>query len=432
MTWAQRAGWNRRLKEPTGPDAFALACTLPVDGLTAGRLLGILGQMVERHEALRSRFLVDAAGEPRQDVLAAGEFTVGFREFDPGEAPDPAAQAQSVAEELKNRAGDVENSFLTWACVITVDDAPAHLALAVSHFFADGVGVDILCREIASLVAGETLPELDPAAWRPVDQALYENSPKGRKLSRRALLYWEQNLAEGPASMFPERRADHPEPRFVQIEMISPALAVAVQGLAQALGSSATTVSLALLCSSLGRALGTADLMFELISKNRWQPEAEGAVCNIAQNSLFRVRLDAQRDPGFPDVVRATARSALLAQRHSRHDPAPLDGIVRSVGERRGLEVERSCFFNFTADLPSEDHPGPPGRPGGLLPATTVRTGSRFTSGGTKFFLGVGGTGTGLYLSLFVDLDYLPLDDAVALLRDMEHRAVVEHAAAVG
>ncbi|MFI2207382.1 condensation domain-containing protein [Streptomyces sp. NPDC020192] len=403
-----------------------------MDGRTVEQLLGILEHVVERHEALRSRFLVDAMGQPWQDVLAAGEMTVEFREFDPDESSDPVAQAQSVAEELRHQAGDVENSFLTYACVITVDDAPAQLALAVSHFFADGTSVDILCREIASLIAGNTLPELDHATWRPIDQALHESSPEGRKLSERALRYWEKNLAEGPASMFPERRAEHPEPRFTQIEMFSPALAVAVQGLARTLESTATTVTLALLCSSLSRALGTTELMFELISKNRWQREAEDAVCNIAQNSLFRLSLDTGRGQGFPDVVRATARSALLAQRHSRHDPAPLDTIVETVGDRRGLTVERSCFFNFTADLPAENHAGPLGSPGGLLPATTVRTGSRFTSIGTKFFLRVGGTSAGLYLSLLVDLDYLPLDDATALLWDIEQLAVVEHGALVG
>src|SRR5262245_16000937 len=86
VTWAQRAHWFNA--ELSGITESAGGMMRLRDGMTVDDIAKLLGYIMSRHQALRTRIFQDAQGNLRQRVLAGGE--IDLEVYDADDSADPA------------------------------------------------------------------------------------------------------------------------------------------------------------------------------------------------------------------------------------------------------------------------------------------------------------------------------------------------------
>lgn len=180
----QRFWMIERLGVPGGanvPIALRLESPVPAEALQSA-----LDAVVARHPALRTRFkALDA--DPKQQVVACRApqlETLGLV----GDTLEAL-----LAEEWIWRPFDVSDPPLLRAGVVDIAAGEQVLLLVVHHLVADGGSIDILLSELADLLAGETLPELNPTL---PTIAVTELSASDEVRS-----YWQERLADVPATI---------------------------------------------------------------------------------------------------------------------------------------------------------------------------------------------------------------------------------------
>jgi hypothetical protein len=340
LTWGQRSIWKAITWLGEGAYYFnirrvvQLPQAAPVD-----RVLDALRRLIDRHEALRSRwYLLD--GEPVQEVVAGATIEVSILDVGDGGAQAAARKlgAGQTAPRLPN-----DDGMPAWAGLVTKHGLVQAVVLVITHQAIDAWSARILERHLLEYIDNPDAPQ--KPAWQPRDQAEWERTDAGRNRSESSLRYWERTLRTAPAAMFGARPtaevAQHE--RFIQLGMDSRALAAGATALAAACGVSVSTVLLAATAAVLGQVTGSPSVVMQLISVNRVDPRTEGLVAAVAADALFTLEVGGV---AFPDLVRAARQRAMLAYRNARYDPVAKDGVVASAAAERGESIDLTSYFN--------------------------------------------------------------------------------------
>lgn len=345
-----------------------------------------VGQLVERHEALRTTYRGD-----RQRVLRAGALDVALRTGD----------AEAVAVELA-AAPFQHADEVPVRCAIV----PGAVALAVSHLSADWAALLRVEADFAALLRGDELP---PAPWHPLDQAAAEATPAAVEAGAAALAYWRQGLARVPRSLF-DHPMGTPEPeRYVRLGMDSPATAAAVLALADRWRVSTGSVLAVVASTALATLTGHDTAAVRLVIGNRREPPVRDMVGQAAQDGLLVLDLSA---PTLREIVQDGHERARSAYRRARYDPDALDSVKGSVRHERGASVDLLAFVN---DMRL-------GRPWSSVRSGETRYFVDFTTpvARARAFFTVEYAPDTCLLYLLVDTAYLSRESGYALLRGVE------------
>ncbi|MDT0616528.1 amino acid adenylation domain-containing protein, partial [Streptomyces lancefieldiae] len=177
------------------PFALRLRGTLDEDSLRRA-----LGDVVGRHEALRTRFPESDTG-PWQDVLAAEEAEVPWESV----PTDPDRLACDLSEAAR-RAFDLTTGLPLRAALFTVADDDHVLLLVLHHIICDGWSIGALARELADGYTARTTgrePARRPLPVQYADYTLWQQEVLGRVEDRgsvafRQLEHWRGVLAGLP------------------------------------------------------------------------------------------------------------------------------------------------------------------------------------------------------------------------------------------
>ena len=213
-SFAQSRLWFLDQLEPGSP-LYNLPAAVRLDGeLGRGALAAALGEMVRRHEVLRTTFR-----PPERGGGAGAGRLAGRRHRSAGDrshgAPRRRAPGDGGAADGRDarRPFDLARDRLLRASLLALA-AGEHVALVTLHHIAsDGWSMGVLCGELAALYAAfrrgaaSPLPELaiqyaDYAAWQ-------RRWLTGERLEAE-LAYWRAQLAGAPPAL--ELPTDHPRP----------------------------------------------------------------------------------------------------------------------------------------------------------------------------------------------------------------------------
>ncbi|MFC7328633.1 condensation domain-containing protein [Marinactinospora rubrisoli] len=345
-TWAQRQMW--RLIQQRMPDSafydHSLGCELP-GGLTLEDVLSQIARLVERHDSLRTLFRYED-GVLTQRVVGSGLLDVAVLLADGAEEPHSRDLFLAHQAEMCGTGFDLAAEPPFRPLVGLVDGTPRGLGFCVPHVAADLPASRIVIEELrtalTAVAAGEPPPVL-PAARRPLDEAAFERSERGRALNEAALRHWRAQLARLPPTMFPGPGVAAADPRFQSGALESRAMRLALDTLAARYRVSVSAVALTAIAAVLGAYSGLPRCGLQLIVGNRFVPELRRAVLNAIQEVPVAVDL---RAGTFQEVARATFRTALAAYRNARYDPDDADSLVAEAGRARGAAIELGCYFN--------------------------------------------------------------------------------------
>ncbi|MFE5630697.1 condensation domain-containing protein [Streptomyces sp. NPDC056543] len=380
-TWGQRAIWGVVTRLGDDAPRYNLRLDLPLaPPRTAARVLADLTELLRMHDSLRTRLLpngadgVDGVDGLEQVVDGSGELPVEVRECSEADAP---AVGASLMEELAGRSFDHAREWPFRVGLVECGGLVHRLVLAASHTAMDLWGEGRMLRDLALIEEGESAEALLRArpALQPLEAAEIQTSPLGRRRDEGARRYWCERLTAGPKRIFlnpadPERAATDPGRMFPNALLHSPALAVAVERVAERLGVSDAAVLLGAASHQLARMSGSSDVLFQVVVSNRFQPAAAESVSTMAQEAVFLLT-DADKD--FEDAVRRTRSVSFSAFRHAGYDKWALEREVARLVER-GEAADHSCWWNDTRD-PADgpfDTVERPGAPLGELAGRTV------------------------------------------------------------
>ncbi|MFE3542442.1 amino acid adenylation domain-containing protein [Nocardia sp. NPDC059177] len=336
---AQQRMWLLNRIDPDSP-AYNIPLVLRLRGaLDTSALRYAVADVLERHEALRTRFPADGPGAvPYQDILPVSAVLPTGLVVE--ECDDPRERVMrllaggfDVAERVPLRAG-----------LFTVpDDDPLAeeehvLAVVVQHIIADGGSLAPLARDL--VIAYRARVEGRSPSWAPLpvqyaDYALWQRAVLGEETDEnstaaRQLDFWRHTLAGHAGTV--DLPHDHPRPphaslRGADVTTSLPAdVHVRLTEIARAHNASLFMVVHAALAVLLARVCGSDDVTIGTPIAGRGEPELDDLVGMFVNTLPLRTEVAPQR--GFDELVAAAREVDLSAFAHA---DLPFERIVEEV-----------------------------------------------------------------------------------------------------
>ncbi|MFY0567872.1 MupA/Atu3671 family FMN-dependent luciferase-like monooxygenase [Archangium lansingense] len=335
LSFSQQRLWYLDQLEP-GNVAYNNPSALRLSGpLNAAALERALNEVVRRHEALRSTFVLEDSG-PVQRIAESLTVPLPVVPLDV-EGDRDEAIARWASEEAR-RPFDLAAGPLIRAALLRVDDTEHVLLVTPHHIVSDGWSAGVMMKELAVLYAAfvsgaaSPLPEL---TVQYVDYAAWQHEWLRGPALEKELSWWKQTLADVPVLRLP---TDKPRPavqsyRGAQHRFIVPRrVADALGALAKREGATPFMVLMAAYQVLLSRYSGQEDFAVGTAVAGRSRPEFESLVgCFI--NSL-PLRAELSGDPSFVELLGRARRTALAA---FAHQEAPFEKLVDALHVSRDL-----------------------------------------------------------------------------------------------
>ncbi len=354
-TFAQRRAW---LFERMNPDslAYQFAALLHFEGeLDEGALRGALGDLMARHEVLRSS-IEERDGEPVQVVHEQVEVPLEVVDL-PGESS--AVWARLVRSRVRSRIALERAPLVRWT-LVRRGHGRWSLIDVEHHAVHDGWSFMLVLSELAELYSSRVerrRPRLPRVDLRLADFAVWERALASGEAERRQLDYWCRTLDPDPALLeLPTSRPRPPRESFAGGSVrrpMPPRLATAIAELARTEGVTSFMAGLAAFAVLLGRCAEQDRVQIGTGLANRGDPAAERLVGMTVGTVALAV--DLSGDPTVRELLRRTRSTVLDAIANA---DVPFERVVDALGARR--QASRSplvqTLFSF------DDAPRLPGR----------------------------------------------------------------------
>jgi hypothetical protein len=170
-------------------------------------LRGALFDVVERHEALRTR-IAGPAGNRHQEILPPSPVRLDVRDFPAVPGASRAERAEALTQQIETETISAHEAPFLRAVLARFDDRDAVLALMTHHLAVDGLSMGVIIRDLANRYAARTghgTPDL-PAAPQYREHGRWQREGAGAA-SDAAREYWRRQL---DGALFTAIRTDIP------------------------------------------------------------------------------------------------------------------------------------------------------------------------------------------------------------------------------
>ncbi|MEW5927673.1 MAG: amino acid adenylation domain-containing protein, partial [Gemmatimonadota bacterium] len=336
LSFAQERLWFLEQLDPGGA-AYVMAGALRLAGaLDAAALEWSLGEVVRRHEALRTTFrTVD--GVATQVVAEAGAWTLPVEDLSALPEDEREAEARRRVGEETSRGFDLERGPLFRALLLRLSGEEHVLAVAMHHAVSDEWSVGVLVREMSALYAARLRGEDAALPGLPVqyaDFAAWQREWLRGEALERQLAFWRGRLADAPRAI--DLPTDRPRPPVwsgrgaLHAFALSAAVAERVDALARERGATPFMVLLAAFQLLLARWSGQETVVVGTPTASRQREETEGLIGFFV--NMLALRADVRGDAGFAELLGEVRETALDAW---AHQDLPFERLVDELHPER-------------------------------------------------------------------------------------------------
>ncbi|HKH48265.1 MAG TPA: amino acid adenylation domain-containing protein, partial [Thermoanaerobaculia bacterium] len=379
LSFAQQRLWFLDQLEPGGI-VYNIPVAVELKGqLDAGAMTAAFGEVVRRHEVLRTTFR-EVAGDPVQVVAEPAGFSLPLIDLADLPAPEREREASRLASAEARRPFDLEAGPLLRAALLG-SAADRHLLLVtMHHIVSDGWSMGVLVRELGALYAAfrEGRPSPLPAlAIQYADFAAWQRRHLSGDLVEAELTWWTDQLAGIPPAL--EMPTDHPRPAVSSLRGAVHGFTVSAEDLAglnrlsRRHGATLFMTLLAGFAALLQRASGQRDVVMGTPIAGRTRIETEPLI-GFFVNTLA-LRTDLSGSPSFLDLLARMRETTLAAYAHQE---LPFERLVEELAPER----DRSRTPIFQAMLAFQNNASAPL----ALPGVEVEV-QALTTGTAKFDL---------------------------------------------
>ncbi len=336
LSFAQQRLWF--IDQLEGGSLYNVPLALRLDGeLSVAMLSRVLGEVVRRHEVLRTVF-PGAGQQARQVILPPAAVTVPLVDLT-GLAPALQPVAGELMREEARRPFDLARGPLLRVVLWRLGATEHLLLLVLHHIVSDGWSLGVLVREMTALSASQPspLPEL-PVQY--ADFATWQRSWLAGDVLEGEIRYWRDHLAGAPPVF--ELPTDRPRPVVQSYRGAARALSLPAE-VSQALTSLSRREGATLfmtLASAwsvlLSRFSGQIDFTLGTPVAGRRHLEIEGLIGFFVNTLVLRPDLSEKSsgEPRFTELLARMRREALDAY---AHQDLPFEKLVETLAPERNL-----------------------------------------------------------------------------------------------
>ena len=335
VTYGQRGLWLQERLEP-GSGAYHLARGLRLRGaLRVGALRRALGEVVRRHEVLRT-VVAAPGGEPVQRVLPAGPVPLPIVALEvPGAA---GRELEARARDFGRAPFDLEAGPLFRAALLRLGAEEHVLVLGMHHMVFDGGSFEVLYRELEALYGAYVRGEASPLAELAVqyaDYARWQREHLGDAALERGLSWWRSRLEGAPAEL--ELPADGARPGVrdgrggEHLFEVGAGVWERVREVGRTAGATPYMMLLGAFQVLLGRYGRTEDVVVGTPVAGRSRREVEGLIGYFV--NTLALRTDLSGDPAVGALLGRVREGTLGAYAHQE---VPFERVVEAVAPERG------------------------------------------------------------------------------------------------
>jgi amino acid adenylation domain-containing protein len=351
LSFAQERLWFLNRVDPDSP-FYNVPAALRLSGaLHAEALERALGEVVRRHEALRTVF-EERDGVPAQVVAPFTGFVLAREDWTEIEGPEREEVLRARLAAAAARPFDLVAGPLFRATLIRLGAAEHVLLLCTHHVVSDEWSMGIFFRELAALYAaaaqgGEAALPVLPVQY--ADFAVWQREQLRGDVLERDLAWWRERLAGAPALL--ELPTDRPRPALQtyrgareRIEL-SRGLLERLRALGRGEGATQFMVLLGAFQLLLAKYTGGGDVVVGSPAAGRTRGEVEGLI-GFFINALV-LRTDFSGDPPFREVLRRVRETTLGA--YGRQE-VPFGRLVEELRPERSLSHSPLFQVLFVVD----------------------------------------------------------------------------------
>ncbi|MFH8342789.1 amino acid adenylation domain-containing protein [Streptomyces sp. AM6-12] len=342
LSFAQRRMWLLQQLEEAAETynmsaAFRLTGSLDINALEAA-----LGDVLDRHEILRTVYPTDADGEPFQKILPAADAAPALPVVDV--TPDAVSAA---IDEVISHQFDLAAEIPLRATVFRCSPEEHVLALVIHHIAMDGSSGAPLARDLADAYTarrGGQAPRWEPLPVQYKDYTLWQREVLGDpadpgSLAAAQVEYWRSELAGVPQPLslpLDRPRPAEADPHGDTVDLVvEPRVAARLEKLATARGMTMSMVLQAALAVLLRKLGGGDDVTIGSPIAGRTD-EALADLVGFFVNTLV-LRVDLAGDPTFTDLLAQVRNKALAAY---EHQDVPFEVLVESINPDRSAAYQ--------------------------------------------------------------------------------------------
>ncbi|KWV78284.1 Linear gramicidin synthase subunit B [Pseudomonas fluorescens] len=309
-------------------------------------------QLIQRHEALRTRFY-ERDGQAFQRVEATADFELPIIDLSDLPNTEREARAQEVREDQARSPFDLEKGPLLRVTLVRLGDEEHQLLVTLHHIIADGWSLNILIDEFSRLYAaaaqGQSL-ELPQLALQYADYGSWQRQWLAEGEGQRQLTYWKAQLGdEHPALNLATdhpRAAQHRHSASRHRQRLDARLSAAIRQTAQAHDSTPFMLLLATFQTLLYRYSGQRDIRIGVPNANRPRHETQGLIGFFINTLVLRAELDGRLP--FNQLLAATRETTLAAQ---AHQDLPFEQLLEAFPQAREQGLFQVMFNHQQRDL---------------------------------------------------------------------------------
>jgi Condensation domain len=352
LSYAQQRLWFLNQLEPDSSFYNVPAAVRLTGPLNVPALEGALGEIVRRHEVLRTTFpTID--GQPFQVISPSGSFSLSVINL--MELPEAEREtcARKIASLEAKRPFNLNFGPLLRSCILRLSEEEHILHLNVHHIVFDGKSIGIFFRELEVLYAAFSRGDPSPLAELPVqyaDYAAWQREWLQGAMLEKQIAYWKQQLARAPALELP---TDHPRPQVQSYHGAMKTFSLPAE-LSEAIRAFSrrekATLFMTLLASWMALLFFYSeqdDLVVgtDIASRNRVELEE---LIGFFGNQLV-LRADLSGNPSFRQLLERVRVTTLGAY---AHQDLPFEQLVKELKPKR--EPGRSPLFQIKFMLENE------------------------------------------------------------------------------
>src|SRR5689334_4591622 len=336
LSYAQQRLWFIHQLDPDSP-AYNIPLAVRLKGqLDVDALRATLTEIVHRHEALRTTFVV-RDGQPHQLIRPAAKLELPITDLT--NVADREREVQRIAEAEARLPFDLERGPLLRVRLLQVADEEQVLLVTMHHIVSDGWSMGVLVKEVATLYTAFAKGEASPLEELPIqyaDYAVWQREWLRGEVLERQLEYWREQLA-GAAPVL-ELPSDRPRPAVQSFRgsyepvTVSAAVTARLKELSRREGVTLFMLLLGAWQVLLSRYTGAEDIVVGTPIANRQRGEVEGLIGYFV--NALALRTDLSGDPTFRELVSRVREVALGAY---LHQDVPFEKLVEELQPERSL-----------------------------------------------------------------------------------------------
>ncbi|HEX5723827.1 MAG TPA: amino acid adenylation domain-containing protein, partial [Longimicrobiaceae bacterium] len=324
-------------------------------GIDAAALERALGEVVRRHEVLRTTFH-ESDGVPVQVVAPFTGLVLPVEDLSGLGTAEREVEVKRWAAEEAAHLFDLATGPLFRGRLLRLGAKEHELLLGMHHIVTDGWSLHLLQRELSALYAayaGSGESPLPEPALQYADFAVWQREQLRGEALDRQLAWWKERLAGAPELL--ELPTDRPR-ASVQTQrggmvsaVLPPEVLDRLTSLARAEGATPFMVLLGAFQALLAKYGGSDDVVVGTPVAGRTRPETEGLIGFFVNTVVLRTDLGG--DPSFREVVRRVRGVTLEA---FDHQEVPFEQLVAALRPERSLS--HSPLFQVMLTLSEDGH----------------------------------------------------------------------------